>query len=178
MIQEYTSAKTAINGKQGKLPLVFRKASIPTGAIVLDYGGGDKEAWKIAQKYLDQFDALELIYDPYNQTDRHNANVIGSCKFQGGADVAICSNVLNVIKELDVRIDVLKHIKELTKPNSTVYISVYEGNRDGIGRATQNNESYQNNKKTSDYLSEVESVFGNATIHGKIISAIVNKGEN
>ena len=173
MTQEYTSAKTAINGKQGKLPMVFKKIPIPTGAIVLDYGGGNQQADKIAQKYLDEFEALELIYDPYNQTEAHNKNVVESCRLQGGADIAICSNVLNVIKESEVRINVLKHIKELIKPNGTVYITVYEGSGDGVGKATQNNESYQNNKKTADYLEEIGSVFENVERRGKIISATI-----
>ena len=171
--QEYSSAKTAINGKQGKLPMVFRKINIPDNALVLDYGGGDRSAWMLAQDYLDNFEAVELIYDPYNQTESHNKNVVECCKSQGGADVAICSNVLNVIKELEVRINILEHIKELIKPNGTVYITVYEGDGNGIGKATQNNESYQNNRKTQDYLEEVKSVFGNVIRHGKIISATV-----
>lgn len=175
MTQTYTSAKTAINGKQGKLPQIFKKISIPPGSVVLDYGGGDAKADKIAQKYLDDFGALELLYDPYNQDESHNRNVVDSCKYQGGADIAICSNVLNVIKESDVRKNVLEHIKELTKPNGTVYIMVYEGDGSGVGKPTQNNESYQNNKKTIDYLEEIRYVFGNVTRRGRIISAIINK---
>ena len=171
--QEYSSAKTAINGKQGKLPMVFKKINIPNNAIVLDYGGGDYESWLLAQSYLNEFNAIELIYDPYNQTEFHNKNVIRCCESQGGADIAICSNVLNVIKELEIRIDILKHIKELIKPNGTVYITVYEGDGNGIGKVTQNNESYQNNRKTKDYLEEIKSVFSNVTRCGKIISATV-----
>lgn len=171
MKQEFTSAKTAINGKQGRLPMVFKKIDIPNGAIVLDYGGGNRQANNIAQSYLDRFDALELIYDPFNQTEIHNQNVVEVCEHQGGADIAICSNVLNVIKESEVRINILKHIKELIKPNGTVYITVYEGSGNGVGKATQNNESYQNNKKTADYIEEIQTVFGNVVRHGRIIEA-------
>lgn len=172
MIQEYSSAKTAVNGKQGKLPMIFKHIDFPENAVVLDYGGGDQAAWNLAQDYLNDFKSTELIYDPFNQTEEHNQNVIGICENQGGADIAICSNVLNVVKEIEIRTNILKHIKQLMKPNSPIYITVYEGDGKGIGKPTQNNQSYQNNKKTEDYLEEVMEVFGNAIRHGKIISAI------
>ena len=171
VVQKYTSAKTAINGMQGKLPTVFRKAEIPDGSLVLDYGGGKPEAEQIAQDYLKRFNATEAIYDPFNQTEKHNEDVLSMCRLNGGADVAICSNVLNVIKELEVRIDVLKNIKDLIKTGGKVYITVYEGSGDGKGKATQNNESYQNNRKTEDYLTEVRTVFPDATRRGKVIIA-------
>ncbi len=50
----------------------------------------------------------------------------------GGADTVTCSNVLNVIKEPEVRLNVLKNIKKLVKPNGIVYITVYEG-KSGAG---------------------------------------------
>ena len=172
--QEYTSKDTAINGPQGKLPAAFKLASIPEGALVLDYGGGKPEAEKVAQSYLDQFDAKELIYDPYNQTSEHNKDVVKQCRSNGGADIAICSNVLNVIMEEDVRQNVLKNIKKLTKPGANIYITVYEGKGSGEGSVTQKGSSYQNNRKTADYLEEIQQVFPDASRRGKLILATNN----
>ena len=169
--QEYSSADTAINGPQGKLPAVFKMINIPNGSLVLDYGGGKPEAEAVAQAYLDQFDATEAIYDPFNQTQEHNSEVVKMCRANGGADIAVCSNVLNVIKEPEVRLNVLKNIKKLTKPNGSVYITVYEGSGSGEGSATQKNKSYQNNRKTAGYLEEVQQIFPDAKRKGKLILA-------
>lgn len=169
--QEFTSRDTAINGPQGKLPAIFKLISIPEGALVLDYGGGKPEAEAIAQAYLDQFNATEALYDPFNQTPAHNKEVVKLCKSNGGADIAVCSNVLNVIKERDVRINVLNNIRKLVSPSGTVYITVYEGSGSGQGSATQKNTSYQNNRKTASYLEEVQEVFPDAKKKGKLIVA-------
>ena len=169
--QEFKSDKTAVNGKQGKLPAVFKKANIPNGALVLDYGGGTPESEAVAQAYLDQFEAKEMLYDPFNQTPEHNRNVVKELKSNGGADVAVCSNVLNVLKEQEVRLDLLNKIKKLLKSGATAYISVYEGSGAGQGSATQNNESFQNNMKLGSYLEEVQSIFPDATRKGAVIVA-------
>ena len=176
--QEYSSADTAINGKQGKLPAVFSKAIIPDGALVLDYGGGTPESEAVAQSYLDQFGATEMLYDPYNQSADHNRSVISELKKNGGADVAVCSNVLNVIKEPEVRLDVLQKIARLLKPGATAYISVYEGNGSGEGGATQNGKSYQNKRKLGTYLEEIQSVFPDAVRKGAVIVAPNNSNVN
>ena len=169
--QEFSSKGTAINGKQGKLPAIFKMITIPQGSLVLDFGGGDEAADAVAQAYLDQFDATELLYDKFNQTPEHNREVVKTCRSNGGADIAVCSNVLNVIKEPEVRLNVLENIKKLTKPGGNVYITVYEGSGKGEGAATQKNASYQNNKKTEGYLEEVQQVFPDATRKGKLIKA-------
>lgn len=169
--QEYSSAETAINGKQGKLPAAFKRASIPNGALVLDYGGGTVESEQVAQDYLDQFNAIEMLYDPYNQTAEHNREVVSELRRNGGADVAICSNVLNVIKEEAARLGVLKKIQKLLKPSGIAYITVYEGGGSAEGKATQQGRSWQNNRKTVDYLEEIQSVFPDATRKGQVIIA-------
>lgn len=169
--QEFSSAETAINGKQGKLPSALKAASIPSGALVLDYGGGTVESEAVAQDYLDQFNATEMLYDPFNQTPEHNREVIKTLRSNGGADVAICSNVLNVIKEENVRLDVLVKIKKLLKNGATCFITVYEGGGSGEGRITQKGKSYQNHRKTADYLEEVQKVFPEAVRKGSVIIA-------
>lgn len=170
MKQKYSSKKTAINGKQGKLPKAFKMTTIPKGSLVLDYGGGDSDAWKIAQEYLNQFDATEAIYDPFNQTAWHNECVAQACKDCGGADVTICANVLNVIMEKEIRNEVLQNIKKFTKVGGIITFYIHEGDKSGIGKPTQNNESWQNNMRASEYMDEIKAVFPNAVRHGQMIA--------
>ena len=112
-----------------------------------------------------------MLYDPFNQTPEHNREVIKELKANGGADVAVCSNVLNVIKEQEVRLDLLNKIKKLLKSGASAYISVYEGSGKDEGSATQKGKSFQNNRKLSGYLEEVQSVFPDATRKGAVIIA-------
>ena len=56
----------------------------------------------------------------------HNEKVLRAVKRNGGADTVTCSNVLNVIKEHDIRMRVLRNIRDLMKPSGTAYITVYE----------------------------------------------------
>lgn len=162
--QEFTSANTSINST--KVPAVFKMVNFEQGTVNLDFGGGKFDT---AADYLSDYDVINLVYDPYNRSDKHNKEVIATLKEHGGADTATCSNVLNVIKEPEVRINVLNNIKKLLKPNGTCYITVYEGT--GKGDEGETKSGYQLNRKTADYLDEVQEVFPNATRKGKLIIA-------
>lgn len=124
--QEFTSENTSINS--GKVPAVFKMVSFQPGTINLDFGGG---RFDTANDYLTQYDVINLVYDPYNRSKEHNSEVIQTIRKAGGADTATCSNVLNVIKEPEVRRNVLENIKKLVKPGGHVYITVYEGSGKG-----------------------------------------------
>lgn len=173
--QEFKSDGTAINGKQGKLPSALKAAKIPEGALVLDYGGGTVESEQVAQNYLDQFNATEMLYDPFNQTADHNRQIIKELRKANGADVAVCSNVLNVIKEADVRLDALDKIRRLLKPGADCYITVYEGSG-SEGKSTQGGKSYQNNRKLGSYLEEIQQVFPDAYKKGSKVIVAPNTG--
>lgn len=162
--QEFTSENTSINSKQ--VPAVFKMAKFEPGTVNLDFGGG---RYDTAAEYLTQFDVVNLVYDPYNRSSEHNSEVIKLIRQHGGADTATCSNVLNVIKEPEVRLNVLNNIKKLVKPNGKVYITVYEGSGKGDSKPTKS--GYQLNKKTADYLEEIQQVFPDATRKGKLIVA-------
>ena len=162
--QEFTSENTSINSK--KLPAIFNMVSFEPGTVNIDYGGGKFD--NVAE-YLAQYDVINLVYDPYNRSKEHNSEVISLIREHGGADTATCSNVLNVIKEPEVRLNVLKNIKKLVKPNGTVYITVYEGT--GAGDSKPTKSGYQLNKKTADYMDEIQQVFPDATRKGKLIIA-------
>ena len=139
--QKYTSANTSINSK--KLPAIYKMVAdtISDKETVIDYGCG---------KYFDNYNLPDNYhgYDPYNRPDN---NVLNKTY-----DVALCSNVLNVIMETSQRIDLLNKLKSIA---SKVFITVYEGNGSGIGCVTKN-DCYQLNRKRSDYIPELVHVFG------------------
>lgn len=160
--QEFTSENTSINSK--KLPAIFNMVTFNPGTVNLDYGGG---RFNNAVEYLKQYDVINLVYDPFNRSAEHNQEVIRIIREHGGADTATCSNVLNVIKEPEVRLNVLKNISKLVKSGGTVYITVYEGKGNNAEGPTKS--GYQLNRKTADYLGEIQQVFPDAKRKGKLI---------
>lgn len=166
--QEFTSKETSINNS--KLPAIYNMVNFPKGATVLDYGCG---RYDNALEYLESLGCIAYGYDPYNRTAEHNAEVVKAIRANGGADIVLNSNVLNVIKEPAARRTVLKNIKKLVKPSGKIYITVYEGNGSGEGKQSKK-DSFQLNRKTADYLEEIQEVFPDATRKGKLIVATPN----
>ena len=163
--QEFSSAATSINSN--KLPAIYNMVKFRPGDVVVDFGGGKFDN---AVNYLKDKNVTLLVYDPYNRSAEHNKEVLRLLKEHGGADAAVNSNVLNVIKEPEAREAVLKNIKKITKRGAPIYITVYEGRGDGAEGPTKS--GYQLNRKTSDYMDEVGSVFSNVKRKGKLITAI------
>ena len=145
MSQKYTSANTSINSS--KLPRIYSlvKNQIKEDDLVIDYGCG---------KYFDsyQLGSQYFGYDPYN---RNNPDLL-----ENEYDVALCSNVLNVIMESEERIKVLEQLKKLAKK---VFITVYEGDKSGEGRESKK-DCYQLNRKQGDYIPEIVAVFGKGNV--------------
>lgn len=163
--QEFSSAATSINSN--KLPAIYNMVEFRPGDVVVDFGGGKFDN---AVNYLKDKNVTLLVYDPYNRSAEHNKEVLRLLKEHGGADAAVNSNVLNVIKEPEAREAVLKNIKKITKRGAPIYITVYEGRGDGAEGPTKS--GYQLNRKTGDYMDEVGKVFSNVKRKGKLITAI------
>ena len=165
--QEYDSSVTSINS--AKLPTIFglvqKLGGFKQGTMNLDYGGGRFD--NVAQ-YLKDYDVLNLVYDPFNRSKEHNKDVIDFVKKNGGADTVTCSNVLNVIKEPENRLSVIKNCDRLVKNGGTVYFTVYEGSGSGEGKANDKRKSYQTNMRTEQYQEELEKVFKNVKRKGKL----------
>lgn len=166
--QEYDSAATSINST--KLPAIYRMVKLQPGTVGVDFGGGK---FNNAIDYLRDQDVTLCVYDPYNRSAEHNREVLRTLRANGGADFAINSNVLNVIKEPEARKGVLENIKKITKSGAPIYITVYEGRGDAKEGVTKS--GYQLNRKTADYLEEIQEVFPDAKRKGKLIVA-TNKG--
>lgn len=163
MEQKYTSRRTSINSSKAPVIYGLKKAvDVMTGKRVIDIGGGRFDTAVEAAK---QCGALVSIYDPYNRSEEHNASVL-----KGIYDVAVISNVLNVIDSASARADVLKLAAQKA---SQILITVYEGNKSGVGKQTSS-DSWQENRCTADYVDEIKSALPewNVVRFGKLIKAI------
>lgn len=159
-MQMYTSKATSINGKCGKLPAIYRKINFPPGTSVLDVGCGDDSCIKIIKQNLDNSIKWKG-YDPYNQPDSVNQKALNQ-----EYDICVCSNVLNVIDNTQS----IKEIIELMVSKAKkIFITVYEGKGDGIGRQT-GIDQYQRNAKKSWYVDFINSLGFNATCKSGIIT--------
>ncbi len=165
MKQEFTSANTSTNSK--KIPALFTmaKANFEPDTINFDIGGGKYDT---ATDYLHGLSVENLIWDKYNRSEEWNKNVIDTLIKCGGADTVTISKVLNVIKEQETRREVLEMAFAFSKPTATIYITVYEGDRSGIGKQTKD-DCYQLNRATADYVGEILTVFPCVKRYGKLI---------
>lgn len=169
--QKYSSAKTSINST--KLPAIYKMINFTPGTVGIDYGGGKFDN---ARDWLAEQDVELWIYDPYNRTSEENRQAVKAVRQNGGADFAICSNVLNVIAEDSARLNVLRNIKNLVKSGGDIYITVYEGK--GNAKEGETKSGYQRNRKTADYLDEIQQIFPDARRRGKLIQATNSGSEN
>lgn len=165
--QAITSADTSINSS--KLPAAFtqlnKEGAFKKGSVNIDIGGG---RFNNADDLLQKSDATNLVYDPFNRTKAHNANVVDAVS-GGNADTATINNVLNVIDGEANQLKVLNQAKDAVRKDGEVFISVYQGVGDGVGKTTS--KGFQQNKKTKDYLELVREVFPDAELKKGIIRA-------
>lgn len=178
--QKITSADTSIN--QAKLPAGYGKLKkmevFKPGQRVVDIGGG---RFDNAVEDLAKQDVELQVYDPFNRAPEHN-QAVKELIADGGADIAVSNNVLNVVKEPENIKRVVQQAENAIKPGDKAYFTVYQGDKTGTGRITKEKKnkdgtvepkSYQRNEPTSAYVSRVEEVFGegNVTVKGDLITA-------
>jgi len=160
-MQNYTSASTSVN--KSRLPAVYSKAKI-TADTVMDYGCG---------KYTDHIrSALNgkryLPYDPYNQSPQTNNEAVLAVREamvnRKPVDI-VCSNVLNVIDDDGVVRAIADELEYIAlRTGGKAFVTVYEGDRSGIGRQT-GSDSFQRNAPVRSYLQ----YFNNAVIRNGVI---------
>ena len=150
MKQEYTSKDTSINSS--KLPAIYKvlaKHDYIADCSILDYGCG---------RYTDHISAFAKENgatawngaDKYNQSPAHNARVLARTY-----DVAVLSNVINVIKEDYIISEI---VQDCLDHAPVCFITVYEGDKSGVGKATQGGKSWQRNQKKADYIAMLENM--------------------
>ena len=167
--QNISSRNTSINGS--RLPRVFSIVGTKLGweldSVNLDIGGG---RYNNATEYLAQIGVRNLIWDPYNRSEDHNAKIADYVS-EELVDTVTLSNVLCVIAERRVQDSVLQMAYDVLKPFGSVYITVYEGDKSSEGRQT-GPDQWQENRKLADYLDQVKSVFGEAEMRWGMIRAV------
>lgn len=167
--QEYSSKKTSIN--KFKLPRIYNLVKNIDGfkkdTTNLDIGGGRFD--NMTESLLSNFNISNLIYDPYNRSEMHNHNTLMHIKVKG-ADSVTCSNVLNVIKEREIRSKIYLIAHSALCIGSFAYFTVYEGNKSSIGKQT-GKDQYQTNMRIKDYIPEISEIFESIEIRNGLIIA-------
>ena len=164
-VQEITSADTSINSES--IPVVFstlaekaNKLNITLeNSVVFDTGCG-----KYPEIIADFFKTSNTDYvgrDKFNQPENVNNSWVDNCKAAGSVGlnrIFTSSNVMNVIKGENFRIAYLQDIMQYMKPGEKLYITVYDGDRSGVGRITKTEDGipkcWQVNRKYKDYIPE------------------------
>ena len=175
--QERGSAGTSQKQVASLHNTLMKKGIYQPNQVVLDWGGGKYDLAK--DKVEGEINGINFfVYDKYNRNTEYNNNSLASVKKAGGADIITIANVLNVIKEKDERVKMLKDAKKYLKKGGSVYIIVYNATRtpkyqetdDWVGQPTKE-DSWQNAQPLSFYVPEVEEAFQNVTTRGSVIVA-------
>ena len=165
-MQKHSSRNTSINTKH--LPAVYGKVnwSKYTNKVddyyVVDIGCGKMETQQLIHWYLKKHKIQHFIpYDPYqfNLVTMESAkNIISDNSIN---KVVICSNVLNVIDNDRSLRELIAYLCDTivyttTEPEgiyhmNPCYITVYDGDKNGIGRETKP-DCWQRNERLKSYL--------------------------
>lgn len=163
MNQTITSKNTSINST--KLPAVYNKIdwSKFSGIKMIDYGCGK---FNNAKEFINSIGGRWYGYDPYNRTEAENI----ACRGEW-FNCIVCSNVLNVLSDTKLVYDVLRKIADyIFYTSQKVFITVYEGDKSGVGKMTKD-DCYQRNERTAEYISMVQKVLGdNYVIKNNVIT--------
>lgn len=158
-----TSKNTSIN--KDKIPAIYGKLAKAGvyGTHLFDVGCGK---WtKHVSEYAKENGICKHYhgFDKYNQPKRENEKVrliaeAEMIKRPCNANIFISSNVLNVIDSYTRRKEYIREILKMMKPTiDELYITVYEGDRSGIGRLTKK-DCWQTNMKRKDVIEELSNI--------------------
>jgi hypothetical protein len=167
--QEFSSAGTSQSQVAKGFSTVAKHIGWKPDTLNVDLGGGKYDH---GVKFLQGHGVESHVLDPFNRPEEHNKKVAETVKARGGADTVTLFNVLNTIKEPEVHREVLEAAKSHLKPGGRLFVSVYSGDKSGVGRQTKA-DSWQRNENLRDYLKAVHSVFPNAGIQKGVIHAII-----
>ena len=154
-MQKYTSKNTSVNTT--RVPAVYNKVcwdKLTKGVKVLDWGC-DKDT-SLTSNMLEQHGLVHVGYDPNWKTNVENVSALSLI---GVADAFVCSNVLNVIDDDDI----VRDICDKAVRHKYFFITVYEGDKSGIGKRSKE-DCYQRNERITSYLQ----YFSDQAIHDGI----------
>ena len=164
--QQYTSANTSVNSK--RLPAIYKKINwnLFANGVVLDIGAG--KYTNHIKEFLKTWNIDYVPYDPYNLSAAEN--LYASCRFHE-ATCVICSNVFNVIKEMEVIYDLHRLITSFKVP---YFITVYEGDKSWIGTETRKG-CWQRNETKDAYIINHKEILRSSVITREDYGFYVNK---
>jgi hypothetical protein len=165
--QEFTSEGTSLN----QVPALHKGIAWQPGTTNFDLGGGKYDT---ATEHLADKGVTNHVIDPFNRTAEHNDAVQEAIR-RNPTDTGTLANVLNVVKEPEVRQQILQQLADGVKPGGKVYISTYEGS--GSGEGAPSTRGWQENRNTASYLDEVKQVFPDAHMEGKTIVGTVPEAQ-
>jgi predicted class III extradiol MEMO1 family dioxygenase len=166
MIQKYTSAKSSIKQVPAGFKIVDKYFGWQPNTVNLDIGGGK---YDLMTEALKEKGVTNLIFDPYNKSQKHNEMIISMCR-RLLVDTVTIFNVLNVIKEYEMQINVLNLALEVLKDNGMVFIRSTYMNRNKASGVTKSG-TFQHYKTQKEYLEIVKKVFPDAELKHGIIFA-------
>ena len=183
-----TSKNTSVNST--KVPAIYNKLSwvglynwfrqekgYRTTFRIFDIGCG-RNPQLIHDFLADEFKSYairweDLPYDPYWLDENINNRSLKTW-YDNREDIGcvICSNVLNVLENDTQVIRLLEMMRKGWKENGVPYfITVYEGDKSGIGKVTKN-DCYQRNLRTKAYL-DLEDKGLNEVVYKGVITPYV-----
>lgn len=166
MKQNYTSKDTSINNK--KAPAIYNKLNklgLMNNSTIVDYGCGKYTS--LLYETATKMGAKEVhFFDPYNIPDYENLET-RSFALYNDVNIVIMSNVINVIDTDSSVEEAVIDALSMSK-NNTVYITVYQGNKSGLGKQTKP-DCYQRNMTNKMWLSWFYEHGFNACMKGGMI---------
>jgi hypothetical protein len=166
MLQEYTSAKTSIKQVPAGFKIVDKYFGWYQGTVNLDIGGGK---YDLMTDVLKEKGVTNLVYDPYNRSVVHNVKIVYKIS-EMSVDTVTIFNVLNVIKEHDIQMDVIKLAYNSLKKGGMVFVrSTYKNpaKQSGVTKSG----TFQHYLTQEDYLEMIKEVFPEAKLKYGIIFA-------
>ena len=153
-MQFATSKNTSIN--TNKMPAIWRKINyvfMPKDGRIVDYGAGQWKTQNLVTEFLSSVFSAACqgvyynSYDPYWNTEQENQETLSHLTKKKDCELCICANVLNVIDDDEV---VKKIITEVTQAKRWAF-QIYEGDKTGISRYSNDESNFQRHAKTINY---------------------------
>jgi len=167
---KYPSADTSTHLAKGRLPAVVKAVagSVRRGTRILDYGCGRLETMLAMWEHFSKQGATYLPYDPFWGWG-HTSAMGGSFNTPtfkqlatGPVDIVLCSNVINVIRDEDIRMGVLENIQSVLAPQGgKAFFTVYEGSAADRKKGPRETKPgcWQNFWPRRAYYPEIQSTF-------------------
>lgn len=149
-----------------------------TVKTILDVGGGK---FDVCRDYMKSRGIDLLVYDPYNRSQQHNAEIHHKVTIEKVA-AATSMSVLNVIAEPEARLAHICTLHDALAINGIAYFKIWPGMGESKGTCVPmvnayGYPGYQANAGAERFLREVQLAFGihHAEVHEAIPNLIVAK---